>query len=114
MIYEKKKSDKQEFWQKHVRAWKASGMTQAEYCRIHGLKDHRLTYYKLRFETFSNVAKGTPGKMVSKSNKLLMPVKFPSPSVSTIQVTLAGGTKIEFSDGADPVWIGKVIGSIDR
>jgi hypothetical protein len=52
VIYEKKKSDKQEFWQKHVRAWKASGMTQAEYCRIHGLKDHRLTYYKLRFETF--------------------------------------------------------------
>ena len=34
-----------EFWTRHVRAWRTSGLTQAEYCRRHGLLKGTLGYW---------------------------------------------------------------------
>ena len=36
---------KRKFWQAHVKAWKDSNLSQAEYCRRQGLKNHRLCYW---------------------------------------------------------------------
>ena len=33
------------FWQAHVKSWKDSNLSQAEYCRRQGLKTHRLCYW---------------------------------------------------------------------
>jgi hypothetical protein len=112
VIYDKKKSDKQEFWKNHVRAWKASAMTQAEYCRAHGLKEHRLTYYKLRFAKPSSEAKAASEGIGSRTGKILLPLKISSPSPAAIRVKLENGMLVEFSDFADPAWITKIIGSI--
>ncbi len=37
---------KRKFWQAHVKAWSASGMTQAEYCRQNGLSIKSFGYWK--------------------------------------------------------------------
>lgn len=34
-----------EFWTRHVKAWRASGLTQAQYCRRHGLLKGTLGYW---------------------------------------------------------------------
>jgi hypothetical protein len=34
-----------EFWARHVRGWRASGMTQAQYCRRHRLLKGTLGYW---------------------------------------------------------------------
>ena len=34
-----------EFWSKHVEAWRASGLTQAEYCRRHKIAKGSLGYW---------------------------------------------------------------------
>ncbi len=40
-----KKLQKRKFWQDHVKAWKGSGLSQAEYCRKQELKAHKLCYW---------------------------------------------------------------------
>jgi len=34
-----------EFWAHHVRGWRASGLTQVQYCRRHGLSKGTLGYW---------------------------------------------------------------------
>lgn len=45
-----KKDRKRHCWKKRIEHWRQSGLSQAEYCRQHHLKDHQLTYWKRRFE----------------------------------------------------------------
>ncbi len=35
------------FWNKHVDAWRLSGLSQKEYCRRHGLRDKAFGHYKI-------------------------------------------------------------------
>lgn len=114
VIYEKRKLERREFWQKHVRLWRASGMTQADYCRTHGLKNHRLTYYKLQDDKHSSATAPSHGAKVSRAEKLFLPIKMPSPVGGSIRVTLENGVTMEFENNSDPVWIGKILGSIGR
>jgi hypothetical protein len=39
------------FWQQHVRQWKDSALTQAQYCKKHQLNPKRLSHHKRRLET---------------------------------------------------------------
>ena len=32
-------------WREHVRAWRASGLTQIAYCKLHSLAYHRFGYW---------------------------------------------------------------------
>jgi len=36
---------KAKYWGEHVVSWSGSGLSQAEYCRQHGLKAHNLCYW---------------------------------------------------------------------
>ena len=37
---------RRQFWQRHIRAWRNSGLSQAAYCRENGLKHYQLWYWK--------------------------------------------------------------------
>ena len=39
---------RRKFWENHLRAWQASGVTQAGYCREHGLSGKSFVYWKKR------------------------------------------------------------------
>lgn len=43
-----KKAALEAYWRGHVEAWRASGLTQRDYCAQHGLKCHSLSYWQLR------------------------------------------------------------------
>lgn len=43
-------SQEHQFWLNHVTQWRASGGTQAAYCKQHELLPHRLSYYKRKFD----------------------------------------------------------------
>jgi hypothetical protein len=36
------------YWKQHIENWRSSGLTQADYCRQHELKDYKFTYWKKR------------------------------------------------------------------
>jgi hypothetical protein len=39
---------RRKFWENHLRAWQASGLTQVCYCRKHGISDKSFVYWKKR------------------------------------------------------------------
>lgn len=59
----KRKQDleKQEFWRKHLGQLQASGMSQAGYCREHGLKWFQLHYWRKKLEGAEEETVGAVG-----------------------------------------------------
>jgi hypothetical protein len=55
-----KKPRSAEFWRKHVDGWRASKLTQAEYCRRHKLSAGAFYHWKRRFLGQSEDACKTP------------------------------------------------------
>lgn len=49
-----RKLDKEHYWQKHVASWRASNLSQVEYCRLNNLPVKNFGYWKRR------ESKGTP------------------------------------------------------
>lgn len=43
-------AEKRRFWEQQIQQWKDSGLSQTEFCRLHNLKAHQLTYWKKRFD----------------------------------------------------------------
>lgn len=43
--------------QRHIAQWQASDLTQAAYCKEHGIKPHIFSYYKKKFSSDSEVTK---------------------------------------------------------
>ncbi len=39
-----------QFWERHLKTWSKSGLTQNAYCRNNNLKPNRLTYWKKKFK----------------------------------------------------------------
>lgn len=37
------------YWKQRIEHWQQTGLSQAEYCRRHNLKDHQLVYWRKRF-----------------------------------------------------------------
>ena len=48
------KTEKEAQWQKHIKQWSISGISQAEYCREHNLSSRQFRYYKMKFEQTEN------------------------------------------------------------
>jgi hypothetical protein len=46
--YQKEREVKRLQWERHIRAWRESGLSQAEYCRLHQLKPHQMIYWRER------------------------------------------------------------------
>ena len=51
------------YWKQHIENWRTSGLTQAEYCRQHEIKDYRFTYWKKRFIPTDNAVTFVPLKI---------------------------------------------------
>ena len=59
---------KRQYWQEQFENWKESGLTQAEYCRRHGLKQHQWWYWKKRL--IDSAAPGTYPTAADRSIKI--------------------------------------------
>jgi len=80
---------KRRYWMDHVKAWKDSNLSQAEYCRRQDLKAHRLCYWV--------------NKKSAKPNHSLALVeiplqKMPARSDTTLKLTIDNHYQIEIAD----------------
>jgi hypothetical protein len=88
--------------QGHITHWQASELTQAAYCKEHGIKPHIFSYYKKKFSSDSAVA---------KHSSQLVPVKLLADDASLIanrpsgpcmlRLTHANGFSLEINPHAD-------------
>lgn len=58
------------FWEKHLRAWSQSGLTQADYCRRHELSAPAFGWWKRKLAGKPRTRTGAPGtKQTEPSNQ---------------------------------------------
>jgi hypothetical protein len=78
------------FWKTHIKTWKNSGLSQAEYCRRNDLKKTRFTYWKLKFDkqylpqAFVEVSQATVKKAIE--SKAINPLMIHCSSGFTVEV----------------------------
>ena len=91
---------KQSQWRRHVEAWRKSELSQAEYCRIHGLNPKTFSIWTRRKLSIA------PNAQID-----LIPVEV-TPSAAPITATettlvlrFTGGAQFELSTAVSPRWL---------
>jgi transposase len=88
--------EKRKKWKMHIEAWEESGITQTEYCRIHGLNAGQFTYYKSQRKRKA----GTNTLVPIQINPDLFPSE--PPGGSKLRLNIENGFQIEIENDFDP------------
>jgi hypothetical protein len=88
--------EKRKKWEKHIEAWKESGITQSEYCQLHGLNVGQFTYYKSQLKKKADTNTLVPIQI----NADLFPSE--PPGGSKLRLSLENGLQIEIENNFDP------------
>jgi len=90
--------------QGHIAQWQASDLSQAAYCKEHGIKPHIFSYYKRKFSSDSEVAKQSsqliPVKLVADDASLGLNLSSSSGS-GVLRLTHANGFSLEINSHTD-------------
>jgi len=103
--YREQLTQKRRHWEKHVEAWRASGLPQAQYCRQHNLKVHCLVYWRKRYPCKSQ----DPISFV----QLKLPDEFQVPRPAAIKISV-GNCRIEVERGFDPDTLKKIVHTLGQ
>lgn len=94
---------KQSQWRGHVEAWRKSGLSQADYCHIHGLNPKTFSTWTRRKLSLA------PNAQID-----LIPVEV-TPSAAPLTATetslvlrFTGGAQLEFSTAVSPRWLAEL------
>lgn len=86
--------------QGHIAQWQSSSLSQAEYCKEHGIKPHIFSYYKKKFSLDSAVVKHSsqlvPVKLVANDESPGSSLSVSSGS-GMIKLTHANGFSLEIN-----------------
>jgi hypothetical protein len=93
-------------WQRHVEAWRESGLSQADYCQQQELNRKTFSVWTRRVQGDFSLDKDAPLE--------LLPVQLePSaPVVNTpasVMLRLANGVQLELSTAASPGWLAELL-----
>ena len=75
-----------QYWEEHVKAWKQSGLSQAEYCRQNELPLHCFYNWKAKFE---------PQKLVPVEVKEVSDSQYISIQVEKMRIQLSNGIELQ-------------------
>ncbi|MGI6645854.1 MAG: IS66 family insertion sequence element accessory protein TnpA [Limnochordia bacterium] len=90
-----------ELWAERVEAFLASGLSQRAWCREHGLKQERLSYWLRKFRAEAS----------AKPNGRWLQLDSLAPSGSGVSLRI-GGLTLEVQRGFDPQVLADVISSL--
>jgi hypothetical protein len=98
-----------EYWRGQVEAWRASGLSQSEYCRRGGVHWYGFRYWKSKtdFERAGEAGGGT--KLV----EVKVPVRQPAGG-GPVRIQVAGRYLLEVSPGFDGSTLRSVIELLER
>ena len=84
---------KSDFWWRHLTEWRTSGLSQAAYCRRHGLDVKRWAYWH-------RTLKPTPG---DEAVPAMVPIVMSAPLPDDrVEVRLPNGLQVRVPAGLDP------------
>ena len=90
-------------WQRHVEAWRESGLSQADYCRQQGLNPKTLSAWVRRALP---VDKDTPLEVIA-----VQVTPAPSTAITDANVSLRfpHGARLELSTAVSPHWLAELL-----
>lgn len=115
---------KARFWADHVATWAEGSLSQAEYCRRHGLAVSTFRYWRSKLgERRPQRSPGSSPTTVNPATIVPVPMRGPSggllsgqqaPARASLQVQVGGGYRIEVhGDFAAPVFC-KLVRALER
>jgi len=92
-------------WRQHVKAWRESGLSQADYCRQQGLN-------RKTFSLWTRRAQGDPSMDMDASLKLIS-VQVSAPvataEANAILLRFPHGAQLELSTAVPPRWLAELL-----
>lgn len=86
-------ADKQTYWQTHLDAWRQSGLSQAAYCKQHGLSLSSFGYWLHR-------------RVEPVRSTAALPILVAKPSLEThLEVRLPNGWSVRLAAGAESLQV---------
>jgi hypothetical protein len=101
LVTKEARQELRELWAKRVEAFLASGLSQRAWCREHGLKQERLSYWLRKFRAEAS----------AKHNGRWLQLDSLAPSGSGVSLRI-GGLTLEVQRGFDPQVLADVISSL--
>ena len=98
------KGERERRWREHLAAWRTSGVSQAEYCRQHGLTQNDFSWWKREIARRTVAAAPT-----------FVPVSIvPTPSKPyAFEVSLLSGRVLRFDGHINPAALGAVVRELE-
>jgi hypothetical protein len=91
-------TEKQTFWQKHITAWKKSGLSQDVYCRNQKIKKSTLGYWIT--------------KLSREKGFVEVPVNLPS--VNEVEITINKNIRIQLLKGYSPELVTRLLKTLEE
>lgn len=101
LVTKEARQELRELWAERVVAFLASGLSQRAWCREHGLKQERLSYWLRKFRAEAS----------AKPNGRWLQLDSLAPSASGVSLRI-GGLTLEVQRGFDPQVLADVISSL--
>lgn len=103
-------AEKRQFWKSHIEDWRASGISQTEYCRRNELKFHRFVYWRKKYEPAPAPRKASLVEIeLSGEFHSMLPVK-----ASRVHLIIDNRHSVEIERDFDPVALEQLLQVLDR
>jgi hypothetical protein len=105
------------YWVDHIEAWRASGMSRAEYCQIHGLSRKTFGWWTWRLdqERRASSAREAPRFVPVELTEQASPNLDPAdPADERIEIALPGGVAVRVGSGFDAAALHRVLTVLGR
>jgi len=88
--------------QVHIAQWQAGSLSQAEYCKEHGIKPHILSYYKKKLSSSANQSSQlVPVQLLADESASANAIS----SYNALRLTHANGFSLEINPHADMTYL---------
>jgi len=94
-------------WQRHVEAWRESGLSQADYCQQHGLNRKTFSLWTRRDQGAPSMNRGTSLELISVQVSPSVPVA--TAEASALLLRLPHGAQLELSTAVPPRWLAELL-----
>jgi len=93
-------------WRQHVKVWRESGLSQADYCQQQGLNRKTFSVWTRRVQGDLSLDKGTPLELLPVQLEPSAPV---ASTPASVMLRLANGVQLELSTAASPGWLAELL-----
>jgi hypothetical protein len=100
--------DKKQYWREHVASWRASNLSQSEYCRINGLRIYSFNYWR-RKESQAAEAQPRFFPLVATDHRSV------AVRVSSLQLNIQEKRfSIEIGEDFSPIVLSRLIATLEQ